>query len=218
MKLRRPSPALVISIIALFIAAGTGGAIAQSRISGSDIRNSSITSTDIKNRSLLGADMKRGTLTLSTMSKGTQNLIKGAGGGGGASTTAAEAVRKTGPVAQPANTSGEVTKLALQPGAYVVTAKAILSGGLTGTSLQNLLSSTETATGSCRLDVGGESDIAVGNVVVGNRPSVASLQMQTTRTLGAAADAVVTCSAQVPFTVTDTSVIATKVASLSRTG
>jgi hypothetical protein len=51
-----PSPALVLSFVALF-AAFAGGAIAG-KITGSQIKNGSITGNDIKNDSLTGADIK----------------------------------------------------------------------------------------------------------------------------------------------------------------
>jgi hypothetical protein len=57
----RPSPALVISIIALFVAlGGTGYAI--NTIDSSDVINNSLTSKDVKNRSLHRKDVKPNTL------------------------------------------------------------------------------------------------------------------------------------------------------------
>jgi hypothetical protein len=52
-----PSPALVLSFLALF-AAFAGGAIAAGKITGSQIKNGSITGSDIKNDSLTGSDIK----------------------------------------------------------------------------------------------------------------------------------------------------------------
>lgn len=52
-----PSPALVLSFLALF-AAFAGGAIAAGKITGSQIKNGSITGQDIKNDSLSGTDIK----------------------------------------------------------------------------------------------------------------------------------------------------------------
>jgi hypothetical protein len=51
-KLRPPSPALVIALVALFVALG-GSAYALT-VTGANIRNGSITSADVKNRSLKG--------------------------------------------------------------------------------------------------------------------------------------------------------------------
>ncbi len=63
MKLRRPSPALVISCIALVVAC-TGTAVGATLItSSSQIKNGAVTSGDIKNGSVQGADLKDGTIT-----------------------------------------------------------------------------------------------------------------------------------------------------------
>jgi hypothetical protein len=58
---RRPSPAIVVAILAaVFACAGT--ATAARVITGKQIKDSSITSTDVKNGSLLKGDFKRGQL------------------------------------------------------------------------------------------------------------------------------------------------------------
>jgi hypothetical protein len=63
---RRPSPALPISMVALFVALG-GSAYALT-ITGGDVVNGSLTGSDIKNRSLTQADLKgralKGTLMI----------------------------------------------------------------------------------------------------------------------------------------------------------
>ncbi|CAB4703748.1 MAG: hypothetical protein F2667_05670 [Actinobacteria bacterium] len=60
-SLRKPSPSLVVSVLALVVAS-TGTSYAAGLIGGEDIRNGSITSEDVKNRSLLSNDFKRGEL------------------------------------------------------------------------------------------------------------------------------------------------------------
>jgi hypothetical protein len=55
--MRRPSPALVLSCLALFLGF-TGGAVAAVQIGGKQIRDSSITGKDIKNDSLTPTDFK----------------------------------------------------------------------------------------------------------------------------------------------------------------
>ena len=63
-RIGRPSPALVISVIALFVAlGGTGYAAATGSIDGREIKNSSVASTDVKNSSLTGTDVKNNSLT-----------------------------------------------------------------------------------------------------------------------------------------------------------
>lgn len=63
-KLGRPSPALVIACISLFVAlGGVGYAAATGSIDGREIKNSSVASKDIKNNSLVGGDVKTSGLT-----------------------------------------------------------------------------------------------------------------------------------------------------------
>lgn len=57
----RPSRAVVIAFVALFVAL-TGTAVADKVIDGGDVRNNSLTGKDIKNFSLLKKDFKRGQL------------------------------------------------------------------------------------------------------------------------------------------------------------
>jgi hypothetical protein len=52
-----PSPALVLSVLALFVAF-TGGAVAAVKITGKQVKDGSITGKDIKNDSLTGTDIK----------------------------------------------------------------------------------------------------------------------------------------------------------------
>src|SRR4051794_31190074 len=92
MKLRTPSPALVISIIALCVALG-GSAYAATQI----------TSKDTRNGTILNPDNKKGTIQPPRLSSGLQTLIKkrSASPAGAAATVSTEAIRKTGPENQP---------------------------------------------------------------------------------------------------------------------
>ena len=56
-NLRRPSPALVISIVALFVALG-GTGYAAITITGKQVQDSSLTGKDVKNKSLTKRDFK----------------------------------------------------------------------------------------------------------------------------------------------------------------
>ena len=83
MKLRRPSPAMMIAIIAL-IAACTGTAFAATIITSSiQIKNGVVTSGDVKNGSLQGVDLRKSTITESKLSAGVvKKLGRGVAGGG----------------------------------------------------------------------------------------------------------------------------------------
>jgi hypothetical protein len=56
--LRRPSPALIVAMLALFASAAGTAAAQKAFITGGDIVNSSLTGADIKNRSLTPKDFK----------------------------------------------------------------------------------------------------------------------------------------------------------------
>jgi hypothetical protein len=58
----RPSPALVISLVALFLSLG-GVGYAAVTITGKNVKNSSLTGKDVKNSSLTGKDVKNDSLT-----------------------------------------------------------------------------------------------------------------------------------------------------------
>jgi hypothetical protein len=58
---RRPSPALVVALVALFVSLG-GGAYAALHITSRDIANNTIRSIDVKNGSLTGKDVKNNSL------------------------------------------------------------------------------------------------------------------------------------------------------------
>ncbi len=63
-KLGRPSPALVIACISLFVAlGGVGYAAATGSIDGREVKNNSIASKDLKNSSIVGKDVKTSGLT-----------------------------------------------------------------------------------------------------------------------------------------------------------
>ena len=63
LRLRRPSPAMVVACIGLSLAVGGASAVAGSLITGRDVKDGSLTGRDINNGSLRGADVKRNALT-----------------------------------------------------------------------------------------------------------------------------------------------------------
>jgi hypothetical protein len=85
------SPALVISMIALFVSLGgagyaavsvTGKDVKNSSLTGKDVKNSSLTTSDVKNKSLLANDFKSGQLPQGA--QGPQGLQGGKGDTGAA--------------------------------------------------------------------------------------------------------------------------------------
>ena len=63
MRLQRPSPSLVISCIALFVAlGGVGYAAATGSIDGREIKNNAVATKDLKNNDIRGRDIRRSTI------------------------------------------------------------------------------------------------------------------------------------------------------------
>jgi hypothetical protein len=203
MKLRRPSPALVISCIALIVACA-GTAYAKVIItSPSQIKNGAVISGDIKNGSVQGVDIKNGTIT--------QNKLKTPAAG---TTTTYHALRKLGPRGQPANQLIRAATLSLPPGAYKITASTIITTEL---GPQGLLDPLPGVGGRCRLDAAGDATESLQNVVVERKTTPATLYMQTTRTLGSPGEISLECTAGSPFTLTETSIIASRVSDVALT-
>ena len=56
-RFRRPSPAMVVALLALFVALG-GSSYAALTVTGRNVKNSSLTGRDVRNNSLTGRDVK----------------------------------------------------------------------------------------------------------------------------------------------------------------
>ena len=78
----RPSPALVISLIALFIALGGTGYAAlklpRNSVGTRQLKNNAVTSSKVKNGSLTGADLKSGSVSGSTINLGSLGAVPNA--------------------------------------------------------------------------------------------------------------------------------------------
>jgi hypothetical protein len=70
MKIRIPSPAMTVALIALLVAT-TGTAVAGVMITGANVKNSTLTGIDVKNNTLSGLDVKNGTVTTLDVRNGT---------------------------------------------------------------------------------------------------------------------------------------------------
>ncbi len=223
MKLRRPSPALVISCLSLAVACAGTAYAATIITSSSQIKNGVITGSDIKNGSLSSGDLKKGTITESRLSSGVVRKLGGSGGGGavtrgGGATTAYHAARRSGPEGQPANVMVKVASLTVPAGAYTVTASTVMTA-LIGPQgpLDALVQKAGALGGRCKLDAAGDATEALQNVVVNHQQTPATLFMQTTRTVGAPAEFALECAAGVAFRLSETSIIATPVSNIALT-
>src|SRR4051812_29559024 len=132
--MRRPSPALVVALVALFVALG-GPAAAAGLIRGSQIKKNTITSRQIKNRSLSTKDLSRravrqlritpaGSITQSRLANGAVTSAKIAGA---AITGAKIASNSIGPI-QIANGSLTTADVARYSGRFSVRLPAIPAG------------------------------------------------------------------------------------------
>jgi hypothetical protein len=215
MKLGRPSPALVISIIALIVAC-TGTAFAATIInSSSQIKNGAVISADVKDGSLQSRDLRKGALTESRLSAGVVRKLSARAASSDA--TAFELVRKAGPEAQPANVGIRVATLPVPAGAYKVTAKTIMTALVPPQNpIETLLQNDAALGGRCRLDAAGDADESFMNIVITQRQTPATLTMQITRTVGEPADFTLDCAADVAWRLSETSIIATKVSNINR--
>ena len=141
-RLRHPSPALVISVIALFAALGGGYAIGAAKIKTKDIANQAVTNKKIKKNTIKGNRVNEASLS-----------------GAGVAQTIAE------PTAAQVNAgSGQTTVLTLQvpAGSYVLMSKAVLAKGGTISAVQCRLSAEGSSDRSLAF-VDATSNETVGN-------------------------------------------------------
>lgn len=205
MKLRPPSPALAVSIVAVVIAC-TGSAVAATVITSKQIRNGTIQGVDIKNA----------TINSSKLSKGTQNILNSKKVPKPVGRIAYEAIRKAGPEGVPASVMTKVATLTVPAGAYSVQANMVMTAFAGETDpLQALLGANGSLGGTCTLDAGGPTHSSTGTIIVNNRQTPTTLSMQLTRTVGAPTEFSLNCTASSPWRASETSIIATSVDSIS---
>ncbi|MEA2233130.1 MAG: hypothetical protein QOD83_2946 [Solirubrobacteraceae bacterium] len=220
MKLRRPSPALVISVTALAVACA-GTAYAATIITSSDqIKNGVIQSGDIKNGSVQNVDIRKSTVTETRLSAGLLKRIdRGAVARAAGDSIAYEARRPSGPEGQPPNVVIKVASLQVPAGAYLVTAKTIMTVLPDPQDpIEALVQANAVQGGRCKLDAAGDGDEALQNVLINQRQTPATLTMQVTRTVGAPSEFTLECSTagSFPWRLSETSIIAVKLPSVVR--
>ena len=211
MKQHRPSPALIVSIIALIVALG-GTAVATTHLlitSSKQIRDGVITGKDLRSGTLTGRQLSHHLL---------ETIVAGGGGtGAGASSGASEAHRASGPE-MPKGGEATIATLDLQPGVYAVFAKTDLTPNITDNGLLNTLAKdNKTIAGTCTLDVAGTGDFVSGDLASAGTQHVVTLNAQVTRTIDAGGKATLKCKVdQIDWHASDTSIIAVKVGSSTR--
>ena len=209
MQSKRPSPALVVSIIALIVAL-SGTAVAAKFI----ITNSG----QVKDGSLVGQDLAAGSVSKSRLSTGVQALLSRAPAAKAAGTQALEVHRLKGPdVAD--GSKAQVLSLDLPAGTYAVFAKATVEPFDYKNLLDTLLQTPRTIAASCTLDVAGTGDYAIEPILSFGSANPATLNVQATRTLAQPGKATLTCGPDtaVHWAARDASIIALQVAGTQRT-
>ena len=124
---RRPSPALVISVIALFVA--LGGSAYALVITGGDVVNGSLTGKDVRKNSLTGTQIREAKLGKVPKARSADKV--GNRTAAAVTTRMFFAAQKT-----PKGFTGDETligKISLPAGAYIVAAKVTTSNSATGT-------------------------------------------------------------------------------------
>lgn len=207
MQSRKPSPALVISIIALVAALGGTAVAAKVLIT---------SSSQIKDRTVRGVDLRDGTITSRQISKSTlRNVV---GSSVESDTAAIEAHRLTGPD-MPTGGSQQVLELALKPGVYAVFAKTVITPFRSDNGLLELLGRDDRiVAGECNLDVTGTGDFSSEQLAGFGSAGAVTLNTQVTRTLDAPGKATLTCKTSEPvhWQASNSSIIALRVGSSSR--
>src|SRR5215208_5982448 len=162
-KKLRGSPALVIAVIALFVAIGGGYAIGAGFIGTGDLKNQAVTNKKIKKKTIKANRVKPDTLTGAQINEAT---LSGAG--------SAQSVRQDTAAQVPAATTGAVTVLTLQvpAGSYVLNSKVVLAKGGTQDPVQ------------CFLIAGGDQDRSLEAVNAANNTTVTNLLVHTFTSAG----------------------------------
>lgn len=212
MKTRLPSPALVISIIALVVACTATAYAATVISSSSQIKNGAVKGVDIKNRTIKGRDIAKRTITPTNLSKSTLKRIDTAGG----NATGIEVVRKAGPENQPPQQNIKVLEMTVPAGAYIVSAKVTQQGfPPTGPFLPPPVL---VALGHCKLDAAGYVDDSLAVVAASQRSASGQHKMQTTVTVGANAKLAIICDSTITWRTSNASIIANRVGSVMKSG
>jgi hypothetical protein len=207
---RRPSPALVVSIIALVMAtAGTATAAKVLISSTTQIKKGVVNSGDVKDGALSGTDLRDGSVDVGDLEASARAAITGA------QTSAVEVFRKEGPEGVP---KGELRRVAtvanLEPGVYAIFAKTVLT---LGEGTETILGSESGASGHCVLRAGEDRDESRAMLAAPGYDAPGLMTSQITATFGSPSTVALDCaSPDREWRATDTTIIAVRVAKAPR--
>ncbi len=214
---RRPSPATVISLLALvFSMAGTATAakvlissssqIKNGAVTGSDLKDGAVAARDLKANAVDGTKVKNGSLDTDDFSGAARTALQAA------ETQALEVFRKSGPDGQPAGTDFKrVATLDNVPaGTYALMSKTVITpieavGGLFGQGQGSLAA-------RCELDAGGDKDQSVSFVGSPGALAPGLVANQITRSFGGSGTVTLSCAIdKATWRASDTTIIAVRV-------
>jgi hypothetical protein len=212
MKISRPSPALIVSIVAVVIAcAGTATAASVLIKNSSQVKAGSINGSDIANRSVSSADLASGAVKSSNLSGSVRSALTNSG------LQATEVSRRSGPVETTAGNHEIATMAQLAPGTYALFAKTTITPAISSLGLGELLRGTKTVNAECILKAGGDEDHGRQTIASPYSVSPSTVNLQMTRSIDVATDVKISCDVNdYKWSATDTSIIALKLSGSSR--
>ncbi len=213
MKISRPSPALIVSIIAVVIAcAGTATAASVLIKNSSQIRAGAVNGGDIRNRSITSSDLANGAVKSANLAGSVRSALAGSG------LQATEVSRRSGPATTSPGNHQIATMSQLAPGTYAIFAKTTITPDITSLGLGELLRGpSRTVNAECILEAGGDEDHGRQTVASPYSVSPSTVNVQMTRSLDKPTDVKISCSVNdYKWTASDTSIIALKLSGSSR--
>lgn len=213
---RRPSPALVVSIIALVVAC-TGTAVAAGVLikRSSQLGKGVVVSKAIKDGTITGKDVKSGAIGNVQLHNGSVDASKLSKAVKFAANTdkpvSYEAFNPDGPTVPKTATMKIATLAGLPPGPYLIIAKTVVGRLAPPGAFEKINSSV-----GCTLDAAGDTDRASGPTSSTGSNNQTTLEMQITRNFASTADVTLMCSSDADWHAGSTSIIAVALANASR--
>ena len=171
----RPSPAMVVALIALFVAmGGVSYGVATGTIDSREIKNNSVRSRDLRNHSVTGKDIRQNSLGGAEIKESSLGQVPSAARSGSATSATNAKSASNATNATNATNAGNATNLGNKPaGSYLSDIRLAAPVASANNSI-----SPKTATASCAAGeevVGGGGLVAGGNnpqniVLQGSRP------------------------------------------------
>jgi hypothetical protein len=208
-RFKRPSPSMMVSLLALFIAlAGTATAATVLIKSSSQIKDGVITRADLARDLINSSRIEDGAVKLSDINEATRGALDAAG------TQAFEAFRAGGPEDVAAGKTATVATLKdLPAGAYAIFGKTNLTAP---NNDSGVIGQGNSVGGHCLLDASGDSDESF--VLLGTPGALApgEVSTQLTRTYASSGTVKLTCDVSEQWRASNTSIIALRLSSAPR--